>query len=142
MATVRQTDLTVRSVITHLDASGRPEGEDEITELRVGASVSSEADGTVRLFYYEDAEGDRTVCSVTVTPTAVTVQRRGASVADMRFSDEECRGQYAVGPYAFPMVIRTRRIRQTLVNGRGTVDVFYDMELGADSRRVHLRMTL
>lgn len=141
MAFVKEKRLTVRSVITRLTASGAPDGEDEVTELQAPAMLKEEADG-LSFTYTEQSEDARTVCHVTVTDTAVTVCRRGASVCDMHFGETDDEGVYEVPPYRFPMTLHTLKLRPRLTADGGTLDIFYRMNLGGDERKVHLRMTL
>ncbi len=141
MAFVKECQLTVRSVISHIGPSGAPEGEDEISELCAAAILKQEPDG-VSFTYTEQGEGGRTVCHVHATASEVLVQRRGASVCDMRFGARDDEGIYEVPPYRFPMTIHTTKIRRALTLSGGVLDIFYRMTLGGDDRRVHLRMTL
>lgn len=141
MAFVKEMTVTVRSVITPVDAHGVPQGEDEVTELTSPAFLKH-GDGMLSLSYTEQGEGGKTVCTVDISDGEVTVVRRGASVCELHFGDADDHGLYEVPPYSFPMTLHTLKLRNRMSADGGTLDIFYRMTLGADDRKVHLRVSV
>ncbi len=132
--------LTVNSVIDNLDGSGLSEGDPEINIFTTDGTLTLGEKGK-KLTFTETYEGQTTSTAIYITDGKVLLQKRGAIESDMTFREgAEISTLYRVGPYAFDMVVRTKRIRCSLDGGGGELQLLYTMNVGGQEKSVRMKI--
>lgn len=133
--------FTVNSVIDNLSESGLPEGEPEINIFTTDGCMSTDGDSLL-LSFTEVQEGGEAHTDLYVTPERVRLVKTGAITSEMHFSEgEDFNTLYRVGPYAFDMCVRTKRIRNTLSADGGELQLIYSMNVGGQEKSVRMRIS-
>lgn len=133
--------LTVNSVIDNLDDSGLPDGEPEINIFTTDGTLTV-SDRGMRLAFTEESEGQKTNSALYVTDGRVILKKRGAVESDMTFAEgEESVSVYRVGPYAFDMQIKAKRVRNSLTDAGGEIGLIYSMNVGGQEKSVRLKIS-
>jgi len=141
MKSIKAVSITVRSVIDNLE-DGLAVGDPEITVITSSGSLAA-ADGIYILKYSEKGEDSVTDCVLTVRAEGVSLSRRGAVVCDILFEEGEvCRTLYSVPPYKFDMTVKTRRIRSSLTDKGGELQLIYSMNIGGQDKDVRMRIAV
>lgn len=141
MAVTKSVEVKIHSIIDNLE-NGAPDGEPEISIFTVDGTLSVQED-SLRLNYAEEGEGYRTLCELTVRERGVSLSRREAVVCDILFAEgEECHTVYSVPPYKFDMSVFTRRIRASLTEEGGTLQLIYGMNVGGQDKNVNMKITV
>lgn len=138
---LKRVRIKICSYIDNLDSASLPEGEREVSESEhVGAMKIS--CGETSLSYRESTEGGSVFSDILMHESgAVTVVRTGAINSTMHFDEnEEFNTVYSLPPYKFDMNVRTKKIRSTLTESGGTIDIFYEMTLGGADKRVKMKI--
>lgn len=140
MATVKEARLHITSTIENLDAAGLPEGETEKNETRAVGYLHL-IDGTVLLTYKEEQEGGSITTEVKYSDGRARVIRHGALESDIEFAEGTSHSSvYAVGPYKFDIDVNTKKIRCTLSECGGRLDLIYDMKIGGAQKSARMRI--
>ena len=133
--------LTVNSVIDNLDDAGLPDGEPEINIFTTEGSLLIAEKGK-RISFTEESEGQKTTSTLYVTDDKVVLHKRGDVESDMTFREgEEVKTIYRVGPYSFDMVVRTKRIRNSLTDEGGELALLYSMNVGGQEKNVRMKIS-
>jgi uncharacterized beta-barrel protein YwiB (DUF1934 family) len=133
--------LTVHSVIDNLDDAGLPDGEPEINIFTTGGTLT-EYEAGYRLVFTESSEGQESTSTLTLTAHGVTLKKRGAIESDMIFREGAIIPTvYKVGPYAFDMEIRTKKIRSSLSQDGGELQLMYTMNIGGQEKSVRMKIS-
>ncbi len=141
-AVIKEVNIKIISVIENLDAAGLPEGDAERTESRAVGYLHC-FDGERLLTYAEEQEGQRTVTEIKLKDGSVRVIRHGAIESDMFFDEGAVhKSVYSVTPYRFDAEVRTRRIRDTLGEGGGALELFYDMKIGGADKAARMKISV
>lgn len=133
--------VTVRSYIENLDDFGLTEStESDVTtepcELRF-------ADGGATVIYSVSSEGATAETELTVNDGGVRLVRRGAIDSLMEFSEGEVtKTVYCVPPYSFDAEIDTKKIRGSLGECGGTVELLYYLTIGGAKKKMRLSLTV
>lgn len=133
--------LTVNSVIDNLSDSGLPEGEPEINIFTTDGYLTHGDNGyTVR--FTEVQEGGEAHTNLYVTDGGVRLVKTGAINSEMVFSEgKDFNTLYRVGPYSFDMVVRTKRIRNSLSEDGGELQLIYSMNVGGQEKNVRMKIS-
>ena len=141
MKIIKSAEITVRSVIDNLE-DGLAVGEPEITVITSRGSLTC-SDGAYMLKYTERAEESVTECELRISGAGVSLSRRGSVVCDLLFEEgERCNTVYSVPPYKFDMTVRTRKIRSSLGESGGEVQLIYSMNIGGQDKDVRMRIAV
>ena len=133
--------LTVNSVIDNLDDAGLPDGDPEINIFTTEGTLVISERGK-KLSFTEEAEGQKTTSTLYMTDEKVVLQKRGDVESDMTFREgEEVKTVYRVGPYSFDMVVRTKRIRNSLDTAGGELGLLYSMNVGGQEKNVRMKIS-
>ena len=133
--------LTVNSVIDNLDDAGLPDGDPEINIFTTDGTLTV-GDRGMRLSFEEENEGQKTTSALYLLKEKLLLQKRGAIESDMTFREgEESTSIYKVGPYSFDMLIRTKRIRSSLSESGGEVQLIYSMNIGGQEKNVRMKIS-
>ncbi len=139
---LKKIKLNIESYIDNLDEHGLSDGEPEINRASHPGTMRI-SDGEVALTYKENTEGDPVTCSVTAKAGTVTVRRNGAVVSTMVFDEREIyKTVYCVPPYKFDMEIKTKRVKNSLSESGGTLEILYEMDIGGAKKETRMKITV
>lgn len=136
---LKKANLNIRSDIENLDFAGLAEGDAETSRSTVSSTFLAQG-GEYRMSYSESTEGGALHSDIRVSADgAVTVARRGAIESVLLFENgKEFNTVYTVPPYKFDMQVKTLRLRTSLSNEGGTIDILYLMTVGGASKRCRM----
>ena len=134
--------LSVSSVIENLSEDGLVYGDIEKTEITVDGEYEYTSE-KVLMRYSEKSENGVVNSEIVVTKDAVTVTRSGAVSSRFEFSEgQRNESIYTACGYSFDTEIYTRKIRSTLTECGGKLDIHYDMKIGGADKRVRMRIVV
>ncbi|MBQ8583055.1 MAG: DUF1934 domain-containing protein [Clostridia bacterium] len=143
MRTVLPCEIKIKSRIENLDSAGLPEGDIERTESFAEGFYHYDSDGDILITYAEESEGSRVESEIVLQNGSVTVKRSGATESEFVFSEGRLhRSLYRVPPYAFDAEIMPKRVRVTLGECGGGIDLFYSMKIGGADKAVRMTIDL
>lgn len=138
MPTIKEAKFKIFSVIENLDDAGLPEGDSERTESSAVGYLHC-FDGYFLMTYTESQEGQTVTTEIKCDIDTVRVLRHGAIESDMMFSVGVAhKSVYSVKPYRFDAEVRARRIRSTLTDSGGRLELIYDMKIGGAEKRARM----
>lgn len=134
--------LTVNSVIDNLTDTGLPDGDPEINIFTVEGIFNHYGEKN-ELLYIETNENDRTVCTLYTFSDKVILSRKGAVDCNLTFKEnEKCETLYKVPPYSFDMTVTTLKIRNSLGELGGELQLIYTMNIGGQDKKVRMKITV
>ena len=134
-------DLTVLSVIDNLDDFGLSDGDPEINSFTADGTLT-QTERFIKLTFGEMSESGEISSTLYITEDDVRLFKRGAIDTDMRFAKGVCEKTiYRVGPYAFDMEIKTKRIKCALDENGGELSLLYSMNVGGQEKNVKMKIT-
>ena len=141
MSELIKLSVTVNSVIDNLDDAGLPDGDPEINIFTTDGTLSVNERMT-KLVFTETVESESITSTISLTSDGVRLFKRGAIEADMRFAEGACEKTiYRIGPYAFDMEIKTKRIASTISENGGELSLLYSMNVGGQDKNVRMKIT-
>ncbi len=141
MSKLLEMTLTVNSVIDNLTEAGLPDGEPEIN-IFTTLGAFSQLERSVRLAFCEENEGGKSTSTLYITGEGVRLSKRGAIESDMTFTEgESTKSLYRIGPYAFDVDITTKKIRCSLTEAGGELQLIYAMNIGGQEKNVRMKIT-
>ena len=133
--------LTVNSVIDNLSELGLPEGEPEINIFTTDGTLAFSGD-TYVMSFTEVQENAEVYTTLYVTPEEVRLVKSGAITSEMLFKEGEIFNTlYHVGPYSFDMCVRTKRIRNSVGEEGGELQLIYSMNVGGQEKNVRMKIS-
>lgn len=133
--------LTVNSVIDNLSDAGLPDGEPEINIFTTDGALSVYDSGYL-LRFTEVQDGGEAHTNLYITKENVRLVKSGAITSEMRFSEGEIFNTlYCVGPYSFDMSVRTKKIRNSLTDEGGELQLIYSMNVGGQEKNVRMKIS-
>lgn len=140
MAIIKEMRFCVSSHIENLASAGLSDSSTEKTEITPEGFYKIDGEEYI-ITYNEQTEGDRVFTEITVQGGKVTLTRRGAVISDMLFAEGEIhKSEYSVPPYTFDTVITTKKVRNNLTRDGGRLDLFYEMNIGGQDKKVRMRI--
>ena len=141
MADTVKLTLTVNSVIDNLSDSGLPEGEPEINIFTTDGTLKA-LDGGYLISFAEEQEGGAAYTDLYVYESSVRLLKSGAITSEMRFAEGEVWNTlYCVGPYSFDMSVRTKKIRNSVTECGGELQLIYTMNVGGQEKNVRMKIS-
>lgn len=133
--------VTVRSFVENLDDFGLCESTESDTFTE--AALISEKDGVTTLVYEQKTEGGSYENILTLDGETVRLQRSGDIGGVMEFAEgKTTKTVYTVLPFSFDAEIETKKIRSTLCESGGTVELCYLLTIGGAKKRMRLSLTV
>ena len=133
--------LTVNSVIDNLDDAGLPDGDPEINIFTTNGLLVTGERGQ-RLTFTEESEGQITTSALYINDEKVILKKRGGVESDMTFCEGgESVSIYRIGPYAFDMTVKTKKIRNSLTEDGGELVLLYSMNVGGQEKNVRMKIS-
>ncbi len=140
MAVIKEVSVKIESSIENLDASGLADGDAEKNTTDTQGFLHCR-DGLILLTYCEKGEGGEVYSEILVKDGGVRVKRKGAIESDLYFEEGcEHKSLYSVPPYKFDACVTTRRIRNTLTEDGGMLDLFYNMKIGGADKSARMKI--
>ena len=127
------TEITIKieSVIENLTPSGLVEGDAEKTFTEVGGFIT----------YSESGEGGEVYSEISTDGKTVCVKRKGAIESELIFAEGEVhKSLYSVPPYKFDAEVKTRKIRSSLTDSGGSLELFYNMKIGGAEKSARMKI--
>lgn len=137
---ISKVKVKIESSIDNLDSAGLPEGDTEknFTEAE-GFFKYSENEAV--LTYAEENEGGRAESEIIIANGCVRVKRKGAIESDMYFKEGETSlSIYSVPPYKFDMSVFAKRVRISLDENGGKIDLLYNMKIGGAEKSARMKI--
>ena len=133
--------ITVNSVIDNLSDAGLPDGEPEINIFTTDGTLAL-IDGGYLITFTEEQDGGSATTNLDVYEGGVRLVKSGAITSEMRFSEGEVWSTlYCVGPYSFDMVVRTKKIRNSVTECGGDLQLIYTMNVGGQEKNVRMKIS-
>ena len=133
--------INIVSIIEELDYAELAESS-ERTEVSVPVEIC-EVGSLVTLSYTEESESGRCDSLITVKDGEITVTRSGSVESEFVFAEKAShKSLYKIPPYSFDAEIFTRKIRNNLTRGVGTLVILYDMTIGGGRKRVNMKISV
>ena len=133
--------LTVNSVIDNLSDAGLPEGDPEINIFTTDGALRV-IDGGYLITFSEEQDGGRADTNLYVYESGVRLVKSGAITSEMCFAEGEVYNTlYCVGPYSFDMTVRTKKIRNTVTECGGDLQLIYTMNVGGQEKSVRMKIS-
>ena len=140
MTVINGVKIKIESSIENLDASGLPEGEIERNVSECDGFLRY-SDGEAEITYSESGESGNVSSEIRYKDGEVTVKRTGAIESELRFKEGEIHNSlYSVVPYQFDAQVYTRKIRASLNESGGTLDLFYNMKIGGAEKSARMKI--
>lgn len=141
MTQVYDAELKIHSVIDNLTDVGLPDGDPEINIFTTKGTVRKNGN-EFTIDYVEQNEEYKTYCTLVADGERVKLSRRGAVECDVLFDTAEpCTCIYRVPPYSFDMAVRTARVRNSLCESGGELQLIYSMNIGGQNKKVRMKIT-
>lgn len=141
MSSDKKLILTVNSVIDNLSDAGLPEADPEINIFTTDGTLSVLEEGYL-LGFTEVQEGGKVHTDLYISKECVRLVKSGDITSEMRFSEGEIFNTlYRVGPYSFDMTVRTKRIRNSLTENGGELQLIYSMNVGGQEKNVRMKIS-
>ena len=133
--------ITVNSVIDNLSDAGLPDGEPEINIFTTDGTLAL-IDGGYLITFTEEQDGGSATTNLYVYEGGVRLVKSGAITSEMRFSEGEVWSTlYCVGPYSFDMIVRTKKIRNSVTECGGDLQLIYTMNVGGQEKHVRMKIS-
>lgn len=133
--------LTVNSVIDNLSDVGLPEGDPEINIFTTDGALRV-IEGGYLITFSEEQDGGTAHTSLYVYEGFVRLIKSGAITSEMHFAEGEVYNTlYCVGPYSFDMTVRTKKIRNTVSEDGGELQLIYTMNVGGQEKNVRMKIS-
>lgn len=133
--------VSVRSYVENLDDFGLTEStESDVATAPCELLVRG---GVARISYKTENDGVVTETEITASERGVKLVRRGGIESVMEFSEGRItKTLYRIPPYAFDAEIDTKRVRNTLCSGGGTLELLYLLSIGGAKKKMKLSLTV
>ncbi len=140
MAIIKEARIEVSSIIENLDDAGLAHGDIERTSSECSGYYNY-SDGRVEITYSESTDGGEVTTAVIRDGETVRVVRHGAIESDMLFVKGLTHAsEYSIPPYKFDCSVVTRRIRDSLDECGGGLDLLYNMSIGGADKAVRMKI--
>lgn len=140
MTFTHHAEITVHSVIDNLNDAGLPDGEPEINLFTTEGLINA-GENRYEIKYDEKSDEYITHCRLLVDNEKVYLSRKGAVDCDITFCEGETSScLYRVPPYSFDMTVTTAKIRNSLTENGGEIQLIYSMNIGGQDKKVRMKI--
>ena len=140
MTVIKEVKIKIESVIENLNSSGLVDGEAE-RNVNECEGFLRYSDGEAVITYSESGESGSVTSENKYKDGEATVKRSGAIDSELYFKEGVThRSIYSVVPYKFDAEVHTRRIRASLGECGGTLDLFYNMKIGGADKSARMKI--
>lgn len=139
---LKKIKIDINSRIENLDDYGLSDGDIEASSTSHFGSLKIFED-EFKISYKEENEGGTVSCDILVTNSQVVVRRNGSIISTLVFCEQEpYETVYELPPYKFDMTVETKKIRSTLSENGGDLDILYEMSVGGAKKRTSMKITV
>ena len=140
MTKIFEVKIKIESSIENLDSAGLPEGDAE-KNSSVAAGFYRFSDDEITLTYAEENEGGRAESEIVYKNGCVSVKRKGAIESELIFEEGKSHSSlYVVPPYKFDATVTAKRVRVSLNQDGGTIDLLYNMKIGGAEKSARMKI--
>lgn len=133
--------VTVRSYAENLDDFGLVESTESDT-VTVPATISK-GGSEITLTYEQKNDNGECKTTLVLSNSKITLTRSGAIESVMEFIEgKTTKTLYTVPPFSFDAEIETKRIRGSLDEGGGTLELRYLLTIGGAKKNMRLSLTV
>ena len=137
---IKEVKIKIESVIENLDSAGLVDGEAE-RNVNECEGFLRYSDGEAVITYSESGESGSVTSEIKYKDGEATVKRSGTIESELYFKEGVThRSIYSVVPYKFDAEVHTRRIRASLGECGGTLDLFYNMKIGGADKSARMKI--
>ena len=137
---VKEAEIKVLSVMDNLGDSGLPEGDSERVES-VYKGFFHITDGEVLLTYTEGEGEGAYLSEISTSSGRVTVKRKGAIESELVFEEGKTHTSlYRIPPYTFDAEVNTKKIRSSLSDEGGSIELYYNMKIGGADKSARMKI--
>lgn len=137
---INEVKIKIESVIENLDSAGLPDGESERSISECDGFLRY-SDGEAVITYSESGEGGSVTSEIRYKDGETTVKRTGAIESELCFKEGVTHHSlYSVVPYKFDAEVYTRKIRASLDERGGTLNLFYNMKIGGAEKSARMKI--
>ena len=138
---IRDVRISLKSIIDNLSDTGLPSDECEVSESSALGTLTVSERGAL-ISFTEESEGGEVRTKIEMLGGRIRVCRHGAIESDLHFTEGVAHTSlYGAPPYTFDMSIFTRKIRGSMTEDGGEVNIFYDMEIGGAKKSIKMTLT-
>ena len=138
---VKEACVKVSSVIESLDTAGLSCSDEEKTESVCVGYFHIYGEENYLLTYVEKNEDQQVTTELKYENGTVTVKRYGSIESNMMFKEgTKDVSVYKIPPYSFDAEIFTKKIRASLSECGGNIDLYYNMKIGGAERRARMKI--
>ena len=139
--TVKEVCVKVSSVIESLDTAGLSCSDEEKTESVCVGYFHIYGEENYLLTYAEKNDDQQVTTELKYENGTVTVKRYGSIESNMTFKEgTKDVSVYKIPPYSFDAEIFTKKIRASLSECGGHIDLYYNMKIGGAERRARMKI--
>ena len=139
--TVKEVCVKVSSVIESLDTAGLSCSDEEKTESVCVGYFHIYGEENYLLTYAEKNDDQQVTTELKYENGTVTVKRYGSIESNMTFKEgTKDVSVYKIPPYSFDAEIFTKKIRASLSECGGNIDLYYNMKIGGAERRSRMKI--
>lgn len=140
MTKITEVKIRIESSIENLDSTGLVDGEVE-RSVEEAEGFYRYSDEGATLTYAIENEGGRAESEIMCAGGAVTVKRRGAIESELLFEEGVCHTSlYCVPPYKFDTAVTAKRVRLSLDERGGRIDLLYNMKIGGAEKSARMKI--
>lgn len=140
MTKITEVKIKIESTIENLDAAGLVVGDVEKNESQAVGFFRYQ-DGDACLTYTEENEGGRAESEIICKGAYVCVKRRGAIESELYFEEGKSHSSiYSVPPYRFDATVTAKRVRISLDENGGRLDLIYNMKIGGAEKSARMKI--
>ena len=133
--------VSVRSLVENLDDFGLVY-DTESDSFTVPCELLARG-GAARLVYDTENEGVKTKTEITASCRGVKLVRHGGIESVMEFNEGSItKTLYRVPPFSFDAEIDTKRIKNSLTECGGTLELSYNLTVGGAKKKMRLSLTV
>ena len=139
--TVKEVCVKVSSVIESLDTAGLSCSDEEKTESVCVGYFHIYGEENYLLTYAEKNDDQQVTTELKYENGTVTVKRYGSIESNMTFKEgTKDVSVYKIPPYSFDAEIFTKKIRASLSECGGNIDLYYNMKIGGADKNVIMKI--
>ena len=140
MTKITEVKIKIESTIENLDSAGLVDGDIERNESQAVGFLRY-SDGDITLTYAEENEGGRAESEIICKDGCVCVKRRGAIESELYFEEGKSHSSlYSVPPYKFDATVTAQRVRISINEDGGRLDLLYNMKIGGAEKSARMKI--
>lgn len=137
---LKKVKIDIKSRIDNLDDFGLCESESEVSDSSYFGSLKC-FENEYKISYKEENENGIVSCDIVITDEQIVVRRTGSIISTLVFNEKEpYQTIYELPPYKFDMTVNTKKIRNSITQNGGNVEIIYEMNVGGAKKRTSMKI--